>query len=234
MLTVDQVSFSYDGMHALGGVSLRVAEGELVSLLGANGAGKTTLMRVISGLAAPESGAVSFIATDISRLAPHRIAHRGLLHVPEGRKLFSDMTVAETLYLGAIPGRTAARREALTDSVYERFPRLEERQNQLAGTLSGGEQQLLAIGRALMGDPRLLLLDEPTLGLAPALAEEILEVVAELHAGGLTVLLVSQEVVGALEIADRAYVMENGSIVREGNADELADDDDMRRAYLGL
>lgn len=234
MLTVDQVSFSYDGMHALSGVSLQVAEGELVSVLGANGAGKTTLMRVVSGLAAPQSGTVSFDASDVSGLAPHRIARRGLLHVPEGRKLFPGMAVAETLYLGAIPGRTASRRKALMDSVYERFPRLGERQNQLAGTLSGGEQQLLAIGRALMGDPRLLLLDEPTLGLAPALAEEILGVVAELHAGGLTVLLVSQEVVGALEIADRAYVMENGSIVREGDADELADDDDMRRAYLGL
>lgn len=234
MLTVDRVSFSYDGMHALSGVSLQVAEGELVSVLGANGAGKTTLMRVVSGLAAPQSGTVSFDGSAVSGLAPHRIARRGLLHVPEGRKLFPGMAVAETLYLGAIPGRTAARRRALMDSVYERFPRLGERQNQLAGTLSGGEQQLLAIGRALMGDPRLLLLDEPTLGLAPALAEEILGVVAELHAGGLTVLLVSQEVVGALAIADRAYVMENGSIVREGDADELADDEDMRRAYLGL
>lgn len=234
MLTVDQVSFAYDGMHALSGVSLQVTEGELVSVLGANGAGKTTLMRVVSGLARPQSGTVSFDGSDVSGLAPHRIARRGLLHVPEGRKLFPGMAVAETLYLGAIPGRTAARRKALMNSVYERFPRLGERQNQLAGTLSGGEQQLLAIGRALMGDPRLLLLDEPTLGLAPALAEEILGVVAELHAGGLTVLLVSQEVVGALEIADRAYVMENGSIVREGDADELADDEDMRRAYLGL
>lgn len=234
MLAVEEVSFSYDGMHALSGVSLEVSEGELVSLLGANGAGKTTLMRILSGLGTPESGVVLFGGDDITGWPAHRVARGGLIHVPEGRKLFPEMTVAETLYLGAIPGRTASRRKELTDSVLGRFPRLGERQNQLAGTLSGGEQQLLAIGRALMGEPRLLLLDEPTLGLAPALAEEILEVVAELHIGGLTVLLVSQEVVGALEIAERAYVLENGAVVRSGRAEELADDEEMRRAYLGL
>lgn len=234
MLRVEDVSFSYDGMHALSGVSLEVAEGELVSLLGANGAGKTTLMRVVSGLAAPESGSVAFDGEAIRGWPPHRIARRGLIHVPEGRKLFPEMTVAETLYLGAIPGRSASRRRELTEQILERFPRLAERQNQLAGTLSGGEQQLLAIGRALMGEPRLLLLDEPTLGLAPALAEEILQVVSELHGSGLTVLLVTQEVVGALEIADRAYVLENGHVIRSGSAGELADDEEMRRAYLGL
>jgi branched-chain amino acid transport system ATP-binding protein len=234
MLKVEEVSYTYDGMRALTDASLAVQEGELVALLGSNGAGKTTLMRIISGLAAPASGKITFEGADIAGAPPHRIARMGLIHVPEGRKLFPEMSVAETLYLGAMPGRSAPRRRQLLHRTLERFPRLAERQRQLAGTLSGGEQQLLAIGRALMGEPRLLLLDEPTLGLAPALVEETLAVVAELRADGLTVLLVSQEVVGALEITDRAYVLENGLVVRSGPAAELADDDEMRRAYLGL
>ena len=234
MLRVEGVTFSYDGMQALEGLSLEVGSGELVALLGSNGAGKTTLMRVISGLAQPQSGRITFAGVDIAGMAAHRIARRGLVHVPEGRKLFPQMTVRETLELGVMPGQGRGRRPRLLKQVFEGFPRLEQRQGQLAGTLSGGEQQLLAIGRALMAEPRMLLLDEPTLGLAPALAEEILGVVASLHTGGLTVLLVSQEVVGALEIADRAYVMEHGRVVRSGAAGELADDDEMRRAYLGL
>jgi branched-chain amino acid transport system ATP-binding protein len=234
MLRVEGVTFSYDGMQALEGLSLEVGSGELVALLGSNGAGKTTLMRVISGLAQPQSGRITFAGVDIAGMAAHRIARRGLVHVPEGRKLFPQMTVRETLELGVMPGQGRGRRPRLLKEVFERFPQLEQRQGQLAGTLSGGEQQLLAIGRALMAEPRMLLLDEPTLGLAPALAEEILGVVASLHTGGLTVLLVSQEVVGALEIADRAYVMEHGRVVRSGAAGELADDDEMRRAYLGL
>lgn len=234
MLAVEGVSFSYDGMLALDGLSLEVAEGELVALLGSNGAGKTTLMRVISGLGTPQAGRVTFDATDITGMPAHRIARSGLVHVPEGRKLFPQMTVRETLALGVMPGRGRAQRSGLLAGIFERFPRLGQRQGQLAGTLSGGEQQLLAIGRALMAEPRMLLLDEPTLGLAPALAEEILGVVASLGSGGLTVLVVSQEVVGALDIADRAYVMEHGSVVRSGPASELADDDEMRRAYLGL
>jgi len=234
MLRVEGVTFSYDGMQALEGLSLEVGSGELVALLGSNGAGKTTLMRVISGLAHPQSGRITFAGADIAGMAAHRIARRGLVHVPEGRKLFPQMTVRETLELGVMPGQGRGRRPRLLKQVFEGFPRLEQRQGQLAGTLSGGEQQLLAIGRALMAEPRMLLLDEPTLGLAPALAEEILGVVASLHMGGLTVLLVSQEVVGALEIADRAYVMEHGRVVRSGAAGELADDDELRRAYLGL
>ncbi len=234
MLRVEEISFHYDGVHALHGVSLDVGEGELVALLGANGAGKTTLMRVISGLSRPEGGRVSFEGSDITGAAPHRIARMGLVHVPEGRKLFPQMSVADHLFLGAMPGRTAHRRGEVADEVYARFPRLSERRRQLAGTLSGGEQQLLAIGRALMAEPRMLLLDEPTLGLAPALAGEILEVVASLRDDGISVLLVSQEVVGALEIADRAYVLENGVVVRSGSAAELAADEEMRRAYLGL
>ncbi len=234
MLRVEEISFHYDGVHALHGVSLDVGEGELVALLGANGAGKTTLMRVISGLSRPEGGRVSFEGSDITGAAPHRIARMGLVHVPEGRKLFPQMSVADHLFLGAMPERTAHRRGEVADEVYARFPRLSERRRQLAGTLSGGEQQLLAIGRALMAEPRMLLLDEPTLGLAPALAGEILEVVASLRDDGISVLLVSQEVVGALEIADRAYVLENGVVVRSGSAAELAADEEMRRAYLGL
>lgn len=234
MLEVDSLSFSYDGMAALVNTSLTVQGGELVTVLGSNGAGKTTLMRVVSGLAAPTRGRVVFDGNDISGEPAHRTARLGLIHVPEGRKLFPEMTVQETLQLGAMPGRSAHRREELLESVLTRFPRLRERSRQLAGTLSGGEQQLLAIGRGLMGDPRLLLLDEPTLGLAPALAESILGEVATLKADGLTVLLVSQEVIGALEIADRAYVLENGVVVRSGPAAELADDEEMRRAYLGL
>lgn len=234
MLKVEGISFSYDGMQALEGLSLEVDRGKLVTLLGSNGAGKTTLMRVISGLALPQSGQITFDGVDITGMVAHRIARSGLVHVPEGRKLFPHMTVGETLELGMMPGRGRGRRSELLRGVLERFPQLEHRQDQLAGTLSGGEQQLLAIGRALMAEPRMLLLDEPTLGLAPALAEEILGLVASLHSDGLTVLMVSQEVVGALDIADRAYVMEHGRVVRSGAAAELANDDEVRRAYLGL
>lgn len=234
MLRVDGVSFSYDRMAALVDASLEVDEGELVTVLGSNGAGKTTLMRIISGLAVPGAGTVHFQGQNVTGLAAHRIARLGLVHVPEGRKLFPGMSVKETLELGAMPGRTAHVRSERLAQVLERFPRLAERPRQPAGTLSGGEQQLLAIGRALMADPEMLLLDEPTLGLAPALAESILDTVAGLSAEGLSVLLVSQEVVGALEIADRAYVLENGVVVRSGDAADLADDDEMRRSYLGL
>lgn len=234
MLRVEDVSFSYDGMHALSGVSLEVAEGELVSLLGANGAGKTTLMRVVSGLAAPESGSVAFDGEAISGWPPHRIARRGLIHVPEGRKLFPEMTVAETLYLGAIPGRSASRRRELTEQILERFPRLAERQNQLAGTLSGGEQQLLAIARAVVSGPRLCLMDEPSLGLAPVMVERVFAEIAKLSASGVTLVVVEQLASVALAVADRGYVLERGQVRLAGPARQLLNDPEVRRRYLGV
>ncbi len=234
MLTVDSIDFSYGEVQVLREASLEIEEGELVALLGANGAGKTTLMKTISGLLSPRSGSVTFDGLPISGAAPHEICRRGLLHVPEGRKLFSRMTVRENLELGAVPGEPRRRARETLAEVFERFPVLRERAGQTAGTLSGGEQQQLAIGRTLMGRPRLLLLDEPTLGLSPVLSVSILKTVSQLHSEGTTVLIVSQEVVGALRIADRGYVLENGSVSVRGKSEELINDERVRSAYLGL
>lgn len=234
MLTVDSINLSYGEVRVLRGASLEVQEGELVAVLGANGAGKTTLMKVISGLLSPQSGMIAFEGRRIVAVPPHEICRRGLLHVPEGRKLFPKMTVRENLRLGAMPGEPRRRSRETLAEVFDRFPVLRERARQTAGTLSGGEQQQLAIARALMGRPRLLLLDEPTLGLSPVLAASILETISELHSAGTTVLVVSQEVIAALEIADRAYVLENGSVSLEGKSADLMGDDRVRSAYLGL
>jgi branched-chain amino acid transport system ATP-binding protein len=234
MLRVEDLSASYGPVEVLHGVGIEVVEGELVALLGANGAGKTTLLRTVSGLMPVGRGRIVLGGEDVTDLPPHRRCEQGVIQVPEGRKLFPRMTVSQNLELGARPGAPRRRRKGTMQELFARFPVLADRRGQLAGTLSGGEQQQLAIARGLMGLPRALLLDEPTLGLAPVLAEEILEIVASLHQDGMTVLLVSQEVVGALEIADRAYVLESGDVAMTGTAAELLSRDDIRGAYLGL
>ena len=234
MLHVEHLNVAYDTLQVLWDVSLEVREGEIVALIGSNGAGKTTLLKTISGLMKPLSGAIRFMDKTITGLPPHDICRRGVIHVPEGRALFSRMRVVENLELGAYLPTARAQRHHALERVYRLFPRLKERWRQDAGTLSGGEQQMVAIGRALMAQPKLLMLDEPSLGLAPVLVEAIMDVLTHLNAEGMTILLVSQEVHQALAIAHRAYVMENGKIVRSGPADELRADDAIRSAYLGL
>jgi len=230
-LEVRDLRVRYGGIAALHGIDLRVGEGEIVALLGANGAGKTTTLRAISGLI-PSTGAIDFDGSSLRGIAPHAIARRGLRHVPEGRRVFARMTVRENLELGGfgIDARTVGKRVA---QALEIFPRLRERIDQSAGTLSGGEQQMLAIGRALVGEPRLLMLDEPSLGLAPLLVKTIFETIRTLHERGTTVLLVEQNARQALRIADRAYVLESGAIARHGPAADLLDDEAVVAAYLG-
>ncbi len=234
MLTVTDLSVSYGASAALAGVSFRIEPGKIVTLIGANGAGKTTTLRTLSGLLRAQSGRIEFLGEDISRLPPHQIVARGLAQVPEGRMVFSNLTVAENLALGAYrqtdPGRIARKR----DSVFAMFPRLRERLAQPAGTLSGGEQQMLAIGRTLMSEPRLLLLDEPSLGLAPKLISTIFEKIVELNRDhGLTILLVEQNARLALEISHTAYVLETGRVVLQGPSRELRDHPQLKAAYLG-
>ncbi|MGI4811464.1 MAG: ABC transporter ATP-binding protein [Janthinobacterium lividum] len=232
-LEITDLMVSYGRTEAVRGVSLTVSPGEIVALIGANGAGKTTIMRAISGLLKPRSGRIRFDGADIAGRPAHRIAAAGLLQVPEGRQCFAELTVAENLALGAylVPDRAEiARRQ---ERVLTRFPRLAERLEQLAGSLSGGEQQMLAIGRALMGAPRLLLLDEPSMGLAPLFVEEIFGIVASLKREGTTILLVEQNASAALEIADDAYVLETGRVVLSGAASVVADDPGVVAAYLG-
>ncbi|MCL5265271.1 MAG: ABC transporter ATP-binding protein [Chloroflexi bacterium] len=235
MLEVRDLSFRYDAQPAIVDVSLAVQQGEFVALLGSNGAGKTTLLRIISGLLRPASGTIAFDGQRLDSLQPHRICDLGLVHVPEGRQLFPSMTVRENLELGAyLP---AARRHlaASLEYVIHLFPKLGARLGQLVGTLSGGEQQMVAIGRGLMAGPRLLMLDEPTLGLSPALATEILHTVRQLNKErSLGVLLVSQDVVQALQLAHSAYVLQNGRMVRHGTAEEFLGDESLRQAYLGI
>ena len=234
LLQVDGIVAAYGQVRALWDVSLRVEEGEVVSLLGANGAGKTTTMRVLSGLLRPRAGSVVFGGRSIHRLPPPRIVQAGLVQIPEGRRLWPRMTVLENLELGAYAPHLRARRHETMDWVLSLFPRLRERRAQLAGTLSGGEQQMLAIGRGLMSRPRLLMLDEPSLGLAPILVRDVFNIVREINARGVTILLVEQNVRQALEIAHRGYVLETGRIVRTGAASDLLDDPEIKRAYLGL
>ena len=232
-LEITDLVVSYGRTEAVRGVSLTVSPGEIVALIGANGAGKTTIMRAISGLLKPRSGRIRFDGADIAGRAAHRIAAAGLLQVPEGRQCFAELTVAENLALGAylVPDRAEiARRQ---EEVLTRFPRLAERLEQQAGSLSGGEQQMLAIGRALMGAPRLLLLDEPSMGLAPLFVEEIFAIIASLKREGTTILLVEQNASAALEIADDAYVLETGRVVLSGAASVVADDPGVVAAYLG-
>jgi branched-chain amino acid transport system ATP-binding protein len=233
MLELRDLHVYYGNIHALRGISVAVQEGELVTMVGSNGAGKTTTLMTISGVVAPKAGQVVWQGEDITRLAPHEIVARGVAHCPEGRLVFGRLTVAENLRLGAYQRRDAQAVRTDQERVYDLFPRLQERHAQMAGTLSGGEQQMLAIGRALMGRPRLLMLDEPSLGLAPLLVERIFAVIQQLHRQGVTVLLVEQNAYQALRIADRAYVLETGRIRLAGAAADLAENPEIRAAYLG-
>jgi len=233
VLALDDVHSLYGNIHALKGVSLEVGEGELVSLIGANGAGKSTTLRTISGLLAPRSGRVLFRGESIAGESPGGIVRRGIAHCPEERKIWPQMTVLEHLEIGAYTRSDTAGIGEDLERVFAYFPRLRERRGQMAGTLSGGEQQMLAIGRALMSRPRLLMFDEPSLGLAPMLVEQIGQIIREINARGITVLLVEQNAFLALSLSQKCYVMETGRIVLEGRAADLLADDHVRRAYLG-
>jgi branched-chain amino acid transport system ATP-binding protein len=234
LLEVDDLHVSYGAIRALRGVSLRVEQGEIVTLIGANGAGKSTTLRTISGLLGPRKGAIRFDGQPISGRPPHDIVRRGLVQVPEGRGIFGNLTVHENLKLGAYFRHGHAQLAHDFEHVYRLFPRVKERLQQNAGTLSGGEQQMVAIARALLAKPKLLLLDEPSLGLAPQVVQTIFRIIREIHAEGTTILLVEQNARMALQIADRAYILEVGEIQTEGNAADLAASDDIRKAYLGV
>ena len=234
LLEVEGISAGYNGASVLSGVSLHVDAGETVAVVGGNGAGKTTLIRTIAGMVPVTSGRVRVDDADITNLASHRVCETGLAQVPEGRQLFPSLSVEDNLRLGGMLKRARARATESLDKVFELFPRLAERRRQLAGTLSGGEQQMVAIGRALMASPRLIMLDEPSLGLAPQMVETMFEVVETLNRQGLSILLVEQNVAESLEIAQRGYVLENGEVVLQGSGRELLADDRVRRAYLGL
>ncbi len=233
LLELNGVSVNYGAVQALTDVSLTVEQGEIVALIGANGAGKSTTLWTISGLVRPRRGRIIFDGQDIARMSPNRIVALGIGHVPEGRRVFATMSVQENLEMGAYVTKGGRKMREAMRRVFDRFPRLEERKNQLAGTLSGGEQQMLAIGRALMSRPKLLLMDEPSMGLAPMLVREIFAIIRELNAQGTTILLVEQNAHMALSIAQRGYVLETGSITLTGPAVELAGNPEVRRAYLG-
>ena len=233
MLEVKDINVYYGAIHAIKGISLAVEEGEIVTLIGANGAGKSTTLRTISGLLKPKTGAINFLGNNIAGMPAHKIVREGISQVPEGRRIFAEMTVQENLELGAFTRNDTAEIQNDFKMVFKRFPRLEERKFQLAGTLSGGEQQMLAMGRALMSRPKLLLLDEPSMGLAPLLIKEIFNIIADINKTGTTVLLVEQNANMALSIANRAYVLETGRITISGDAKKLAASEDIRKAYLG-
>jgi len=234
LLELSGVDAFYGRVRALRGVTINVDQGEVVALIGSNGAGKTTTLRTISGLMHPPSGSITFAGKDISRTPAHQIVGLGICQSPEGRRLFPRMQVIDNLRMGAFLRKDAAGMQKDMERVFELFPRLKERTTQLAGTLSGGEQQMLAIGRALMSKPKLLMLDEPSLGLAPILVETIFQIVREINAQGIPILLVEQNAHKALEVAHRAYVLETGSIVKTGSGRELLDSPDVQRAYLGI
>ena len=231
MLTVKNANVYYGQIHAIKGVSFEVNDGEIVSLIGANGAGKSTILRTISGLLRSRTGKISFDGTDISFMPAHKIVQRGLAQVPEGRRIFLQMSVMENLEMGAFTQKKVSEEDL--ESIFQHFPRLKERRKQIAGTLSGGEQQMLAMGRALMSHPKLIMLDEPSMGLAPILVEQIFEIIAELHKSGTTILLVEQNADMALKIADRAYILETGSVVLTGTGSDLAESPAVKKAYLG-
>ena len=233
MLKVENIQVYYGMINAIKGVSFEVNEGEIIALIGANGAGKTTILHTITGLVSPKSGHVLFEGNDLTKIPPHKIVYLGMAHVPEGRRIFQQLTVYENLKLGAFSITDKEQIEKNLNYVYMHFPRLAERKNQIAGTLSGGEQQMLAMGRALMSNPKILLMDEPSMGLSPLLVNEIFKIISEVSKDGTTVLLVEQNAKKALSIADRAYVLETGNIVMEGKASELLDNPRIRAAYLG-
>lgn len=233
MLTVSNLTVNYGVIEAIKGISFEVGQGEVIALIGANGAGKTTILHTITGLITAKTGSINFEGTELTKTPAHKIVSLGMAHVPEGRRIFSELSVLENLKLGAYTRKDAKEIAASLQMVYRRFPRLEERKHQIAGTLSGGEQQMLAMGRALMSSPRIILMDEPSMGLSPILVSEIFDIIREISSTGTTVLLVEQNAKKALEIADRAYVLETGKIVLEGAADDLLNDDSVKKAYLG-
>ena len=233
MLTVENINVYYGVIHALKDISFQVNEGEIVALIGANGAGKTTTLQTVSGMLSAKSGSIRFQDKEISRMPEHKIVKQGISHVPEGRRMFSNLTVLENLKMGAYTRKDKQEINNSLEMVYERFPRLKERTRQLAGTLSGGEQQMLAMGRALMANPRILLLDEPSMGLSPLLVSEIFDIIQEINKQGVTILLVEQNAKKALSIANRAYVLETGRIVKENDAQALLHDEAIKKAYLG-
>ncbi len=232
LLKVKDIHVYYGAIHAIKGISLEVNEGEIVTLIGANGAGKSTTLNTIAGLLKPRQGSIAFAGMPVDGIAANRMVYKGLSLCPEGRRIFQQMTVRENLEMGAF-SRPNEETEQSMERVYAFFPRLKEREKQIAGTLSGGEQQMLAMGRALMSKPRLMMLDEPSMGLAPILVEQIFEIIRGMNAAGTTILLVEQNAQMALSVANRAYVMETGRITMEGDADDLMHDDNVRKAYLG-
>ena len=232
ILKADSINVYYGSIHAIKDVSFEVFDGEIVTLIGANGAGKSTTLNTVSGLLHSRTGSVSFMGEPLAKVPPHKIVEKGLALVPEGRRVFLQMTVEENLEMGAYTQPNSTIAQSLAD-VYERFPRLRERRGQIAGTLSGGEQQMLAMGRALMSHPKLMMLDEPSMGLAPILVDQIFAIIQELHKSGTTILLVEQNAQAALSVANRGYVLENGRIVTTGTGDELLSSPAIKRAYLG-
>ena len=233
LLEVKDLEVHYGVIKAIKGISFEVNQGEVIALIGANGAGKTTTLHTVTGLIQPSHGQIIFDGKDITKIPAHKIVGMGMAHVPEGRRIFQQLTVLENLKLGAYTRKDKNLISATLKMVYERFPRLEERKNQVAGTLSGGEQQMLAMGRALMSNPRIILMDEPSMGLSPLLVSEILDIIKVISEGGTTVLLVEQNAQKALSIADRAYVLETGNISLSGKASDLINDESVRKAYLG-
>lgn len=233
MLKVDNIHVSYGSIEAIKGISFEVNPGEIVTLIGANGAGKTTTLQTLSGLLRPTKGSITFKGTDLIRTPAHNILAMGIAHVPEGRRIFQEMTVMENLEMGAYIYSNSSQLEADLERVFTSFPRLKERRRQIAGTLSGGEQQMLAMGRALMSRPELMLMDEPSMGLAPILVDEIFKIIERINKEGTTILLVEQNANRALHIANRGYVLETGKIVLSGNSKDLLSSDEVREAYLG-
>ena len=233
MLTIDKLEVYYGAIHAIKGISFSVEKGEIIALIGANGAGKTTILHTITGLVAAKHGSILFDGKELTKTPAHKIVSMGMAHVPEGRRVFAQLSVYENLMLGAYTRRDRSEIADSLANVFKRFPRLEERRNQSAGTLSGGEQQMLAMGRALMSKPSILLLDEPSMGLSPLYVNEIFDIIEEINKSGTTVLLVEQNAKKALSIANRAYVLETGKIVLSGDAKQLMNDDSVKKAYLG-
>ncbi len=234
MLSIKNLNVHYGAIHAIKGVSLEVNDGEIVSLIGANGAGKTTILHTISGLVKATSGEITYNGVNLRTTAPNKVIQLGMAHVPEGRHVFARMTVLENLRMGAYTIGDAEQTKQNLETVFKSFPRLKERAKQIAGTLSGGEQQMLATGRALMANPKIILMDEPSMGLSPILVKEIFHIIATLHEKGITILLVEQNAKVALSISSRAYVLETGSIAMSGEAGALMEDDRVRKAYLGV
>jgi len=233
LLKVNDIQVYYGAIHAIKGISFEVNQGEIVTLIGANGAGKTTILHTVSGLIKPKTGNVQLFDKEISNIEAHKIVEMGMAQVPEGRRVFAKMSVQENLEMGAFSRKDKGNFDADYDMVFEKFPRLKERRKQLAGTMSGGEQQMLAMARALMSRPKILLMDEPSMGLAPILVDEIFNIIQEINKAGTTILLVEQNAHKALTIASRAYVLETGTVVLSGPANELLDNDEVKRAYLG-